>query len=250
MIHTPYLDLDVAPCNYTCVACNHFAPWGGLSWMSLETLRQDLARLRPLIRADKITLLGGEPTLHPGLLDLLRVTRAAGIARQVGVTTNGSRLHLMPDDFWGLVDVLYISAYPKAVGGNIELARRRQQRYGFELGVVPVAFSRVLTAQPLSPAAAQVNYDRCPFRGYCRAIYHGYFYQCFAAHAIPGRFMDLAPAVDGLKIDADLTEDRMQAYLNQPTPLNACRRCSYRKQFIPWREAESEAEWVRESTEQ
>jgi cyclic pyranopterin phosphate synthase len=79
-------------CNMRCVYCMSedmvFQPNDELlTTAEIRRLVQIFARLG----VDKIRLTGGEPTVHPDLLTIVRDIRAAGITR-ISMTTNGLRL--------------------------------------------------------------------------------------------------------------------------------------------------------------
>jgi cyclic pyranopterin phosphate synthase len=79
-------------CNMRCVYCMAedmiFQPSAELM-STAEILR--LVHLFAQLGIDKIRLTGGEPTVHPDLIPIVRGIRAAGISR-VSMTTNGARL--------------------------------------------------------------------------------------------------------------------------------------------------------------
>jgi len=79
-------------CNMRCVYCMSedmvFQPNDELL-TSAEILR--LVNLFARLGVDKIRLTGGEPTVHPDLLAIVRGIRASGITR-ISMTTNGLRL--------------------------------------------------------------------------------------------------------------------------------------------------------------
>ena len=79
-------------CNMRCVYCMSedmvFQPNDELM-TTAEVLR--LVNLFARLGVDKIRLTGGEPTVHPELLTIVRGIRAAGITR-ISMTTNGLRL--------------------------------------------------------------------------------------------------------------------------------------------------------------
>jgi MoaA/NifB/PqqE/SkfB family radical SAM enzyme len=54
-------------------------------------------------------LAGGEPTLHPEILDYLREIKKAGY--KSNIATNGLTLPQMPDEFFDLVDLFSLSVY-------------------------------------------------------------------------------------------------------------------------------------------
>jgi len=79
-------------CNMRCVYCMTedmvFQPNDAL--LTAAEIRR-LVQIFARIGVDKIRLTGGEPTVHPDLLTIVRDIRAAGITR-ISMTTNGLRL--------------------------------------------------------------------------------------------------------------------------------------------------------------
>src|SRR5512136_528861 len=79
-------------CNMRCVYCMSedmfFQPNDEL--MTTAEIRR-LVQIFARLGVDKIRLTGGEPTVHPDLLTIVRSIRAAGITR-ISMTTNGLRL--------------------------------------------------------------------------------------------------------------------------------------------------------------
>jgi len=78
-------------CNLRCVYC---MPADGIDFRPPEELLQD-AELLLLVRAAaelgvrKVRLTGGEPTVRPGLVDLVRAIRATPGIEDIALTTNG-----------------------------------------------------------------------------------------------------------------------------------------------------------------
>ncbi len=81
-------------CNFRCTYC---MPEDGLSWLPIPSLLtfdevERLARIGVGLGIDKIRLTGGEPTLRPGLEELVaRLARVPGL-RDLSLTTNAFRL--------------------------------------------------------------------------------------------------------------------------------------------------------------
>src|SRR6202012_3133784 len=59
-----------------------------------------------------LTMVGGEPLLHPDIVELARIARQLRVAPVISLTTNGFLLPRMGDDFWQAIDALTISRYP------------------------------------------------------------------------------------------------------------------------------------------
>lgn len=80
-------------CNYKCFYCsNEGQEHGNCNMLSLGYIRQLFSRIRDeKIFVKKLNITGGEPTLHPNLLDILREGRT--ITENVTLNTNGSLLN-------------------------------------------------------------------------------------------------------------------------------------------------------------
>ena len=79
-----------------------------------STSVNDIEVLSLVLRASEFEFkfVGGEPLLHPQLLDFLRAAKDVGIANRLVLVTNGVLLHTAPDELWELIDGMWISLYP------------------------------------------------------------------------------------------------------------------------------------------
>ncbi|MEU6486103.1 radical SAM protein [Streptomyces sp. NPDC046887] len=75
------------PCNARCVHCFVVATERG-TYMAMEDIRDKLVPQLAAARVTKATITGGEPMMHPDLLEIVALFRAAGMS--VGVCTNGT----------------------------------------------------------------------------------------------------------------------------------------------------------------
>jgi cyclic pyranopterin phosphate synthase len=78
-------------CNFRCVYC---MPEEGMQWLARDTILsleeiERLARVAVSLGVDEIRLTGGEPTLRPGLTDLVRRLGGVDGLRSLSLTTNG-----------------------------------------------------------------------------------------------------------------------------------------------------------------
>ena len=81
----PHAVLDVLRgCNITCRACYNTQP---TYIKPFDEIRREFQILTARRRLDSISLLGGEPTLHPQLCEIVRMIKAEGIS--VELFTNG-----------------------------------------------------------------------------------------------------------------------------------------------------------------
>lgn len=131
----------ISGCNFRCPYCHNpelVEPQeGGFYWSELESfLREREGWL------DGVVITGGEPTLYPGLLELCRRLKWAGLG--VKIDTNGSRPEVLRDLLGeGLVDFVAMDVktslerYPQVVRRPFPhdfLAERIRESIGLILG--------------------------------------------------------------------------------------------------------------------
>ena len=79
-------------CQNTCVGCNHFAPIQTAQPITVAQLAHDLSALGKVARVNRWAAIGGEPTLHPQIGELLKAARESGTVGIIEVWTNGYAL--------------------------------------------------------------------------------------------------------------------------------------------------------------
>lgn len=84
-------------CNLRCVYC---MPAEGIDFRPPEELLQDeelllLVRIAAELGVRKVRLTGGEPTVRPGLVELVKGIRAIGAIEDIAMTTNGLLLEYL-----------------------------------------------------------------------------------------------------------------------------------------------------------
>lgn len=218
-------------CNLTCAECCSLSPLLPTWLAEPEALSQDLAKAAKVLAPRVFKLVGGEPLLHPALVDILQRVRRAGIASEVSVTTNGLLLGRMSDAFWEQVDALTISLYPKPRLATDLIAQIEAQAARFNVRLnwkVQDSFVR-MTREQVSTDQAEVQriYHDCWIRERCHMIRDGIFYTCTR----PAHFDTLHRGrhdfhSDGIALrdDAHMLEDLL-AYLQREQPLKACFHC-------------------------
>ena len=81
-------------CNMSCQMCDHYAQLSDEWFIEPEVLECDLKRMSELCegKCAVITLLGGEPLLHPQLIRCMRIARGAFPQAPLVLLTNGVKL--------------------------------------------------------------------------------------------------------------------------------------------------------------
>ncbi len=218
----------VEHCNLRCAGCCSHSPFLARSFSEPEPLAHDLARLRRVLRPTWFKLVGGEPLLHPRLLDFIALARAADIAETVSLTTNGFLLPRQPDAFWQGLDALTVSLYPAPAlpAETRALIAERAERFGVEVNWKRQdAFVAMDRPAPCTDAAENARvFAGCWLRERCHTVYKGRFFQCTRPqhnHALAGGYL-----ADGVVLhDGPGLADELRAYLTRAEPLASCRVC-------------------------
>lgn len=221
-------------CNLRCDGCCPLSPHQAESFLDPARLRQDLERLEPVLRPSVFRLTGGEPLLHPDLLELIAVARESGISEVVQITTNGTHLLAAPDALFEAVDRVRVSWYTSAPLSEKTIDRIRER---CRTGSAELAIREYASFQELDPpegerdlAWAERAFAGCWIRWRCHLVYGGRFYTCTRPpHLEPvlrARGVDRALAKrDGVALDDPFLADSLRRYLERDSPLDSCRHC-------------------------
>ncbi len=255
----PHLETDITlACQLSCVACNHHVPLyrarkGGPPSADPVQVEKDLTHLATFLHADKWGALGGEPTLHAKLVDILHIVRDSGICDEIEVWTNGLTLPKMKPEFWKAFDTLVVSIYP---GKHTAESLAWIQAKCADEGVVfsprdetrNPNFKTLFEPVPTAEAATRAKFAGCFFRHFSRVANNGYFFTCCCAPHMPGLVQERNFGDDGIAITG-LTEATLTAYLLRTEPLLACYNCAGRDTAVPlvWAEEKDPSAWLKAS---
>lgn len=224
-------------CNLKCAFCSHMAPFISEKLPPLESFANDVNTLSKVLHTKDIRMVGGEPLLNPEILEFLKVARNSGIADTVMVTTNGLLLNSMKDEFWELVDFVWLSQYPGASPKDkmIEKFRAKAQESNTRFDVDPSFYFRTAVTTDPHPMdwKTKMIYRTCEsaHRFHCHMIHEGRLFKCACPPFMPeylGRMgrNGYDPNVDAFNIHwaKDLFGE-LKDYLFSKEPLQACRNC-------------------------
>ena len=81
-------------CNLSCQMCDHYSQLSNEWFVDKTSFKNDIEQMGKIFdhRLGLITLLGGEPTLHPDLNELMEITRHEFPDTEIIVLTNGIKL--------------------------------------------------------------------------------------------------------------------------------------------------------------
>lgn len=230
-LQTRSLEVHVTDhCNLRCRQCCSMSPFLPPFSVDPDDLHRDLELARRVLAPGIFKLVGGEPLLHPRLLDCLRVARDSGIAPIISVTTNGLLLGKVPDAFWHAIDAMTLSIYPQPRLSDdlMSLIEQRTRTHGIALNIKHQDQFQHMTldATRIDVAETRHIYDTCWLRHRCHMLREGRFYLCTRPAHFDTFYQTHDYQRDGIVLDdsPDLAE-RLRDYLDSGEPLKSCELC-------------------------
>lgn len=83
-------------CNLTCESCSHYSNYGHKGMLSLEEANNWMNNWNRRLRPRTFSLLGGEPSLHPNLVEFMVLARRSWPLAHLRLVTNGFFLYRHP----------------------------------------------------------------------------------------------------------------------------------------------------------
>ena len=224
-------------CNLSCYHCDHASPLMPKKFASLEEYERDIRAISEAVHVEEFRIVGGEPLLHPQLLEFLRIAHESGIGDAVKIYTNGVLLHTMPDELWALTDILWISTYPgirRRMSDDAIAAKCEEHGVVLDLRPTITEFNRSFINNRIEDEGlVRRIFSQCKMANEysCFSIYDGMFFRCSVAPWAQAR-LGMAgiefpgPEVDGVQIhgNARLGEE-IAARVASKEPLKACSYC-------------------------
>jgi len=223
-------------CNFSCKSCSHLAPILKKSVVEPSEIKAALSLLSRHYKATHVRLVGGEPLLHPRLVDLIEAIKLSGVTERVRVITNGSLPNRMTPEFWVAVDEVHISIYPgkEMSRAALETLAEQSEKYGKCLVVKRFDRFRETYAQKGSDDFHLINriYRSCQIAHTwrCHTVSRGYFYLCPQSIFVPmishSSSDNQEYKENGLKISGDSGfGQELLRFLESEDPLSACSSC-------------------------
>lgn len=223
----------VLHCNLRCRSCSHLSPIMRPWFADPERIGRDLTCLANSYHCEFVKILGGEPLLHPRLIEILQAIRGSSVADRIMLCTNGSLLGSSSDRIWSMVDEIEISIYPGRAISNVELSnfRHRAGEHGVKLSVRLSPFFRESYSELGTENDGLVDriFRTCKIAHVwrCHTVHEGFFYRCPQSYFIH-RLKNVNPesSGDGLQIDdGEYFVDDLYHLLTSPRGPSACRWC-------------------------
>ena len=238
----------VEHCNLNCQCCTHWSPLAKEEYTDLQEFEKDCKRIAELTKSNvnMISLLGGEPLLHPQCKDFLRITRKYFPKTKIKLVTNGILLLNQDTQFWSAMAenniTLAPTKYPINVNWkDIELKAHElnvQFEYYNDANEIKTSFK--LPYQLDGSLNPVTNFLACGIAGECIFLSHGKLYTCTQAANVKhfNNYFGLNLKEDERDyIDIYKAKDLKEILEFLAKPIPFCKYCNITKlqAGIPWK---------------
>jgi len=256
-----YLRLDIHMadhCNLNCGGCEHMSPLAEEKFLSLDVFERDIKRLSELTdgHIEEISLLGGEPLLHPQIIDCVNTARKYFKKSRIQIATNGILLLNQSELFWETLKRnnirICISVYPI----KIDHVKIKQMGRKYKIEIIYWGSlkqkNKIWEKMPVDIHGTQTAHESfklCYAANYCFQLVNGKIYPCFRVAYIQyfNKKFDMNLEVcekDFVDIYKMQTIEEILEFLCKPVPF--CRYCDMKKTvYTDWFISKKELnEWV------
>jgi MoaA/NifB/PqqE/SkfB family radical SAM enzyme len=205
----------------------------------------------------KLGVMGGEPLLHPDLLEILKAARKLFPATQIRLTTNGILLLQQNDEFWNVCRenkiTIVITKYPLDLKYEEIKAKIKNENVLFHFfegtgeGIVKKSFKRKINLEGGSNPVEM--FANCDLANYGNFLMEGKLYGCPFSCQMNRIFNDIfaqeipLTEKDFLDIYKVNGMDEVMKFASKARPM--CRFCSGVQDFCDWERSRGEiSEWI------
>lgn len=218
-------------CNLNCDHCCSYSPLLKKWEIEPEQVQKDLLAIKKYLRPSFLKIVGGEPTLHSKLLEILKVAKASSISPIVSLTTNGNFLSKVTDECLEYLDWITVSIYPKRNYTNEDIKKFAKKAKSFGVTMnwkVQDKFVNMNRPELADHKTSKETFQGCWIHHRCHSVREGYFYCCTRTQYLKALSKNDSFNKDGIpieKMENSSTLLDIKNYLNREEPLLSCRLC-------------------------
>ena len=246
-----FLELHIVDtCNLNCKGCTSFSNISQYAnFVDARLLGIRLQKISNLFTIERIRILGGEPLLHPDIVNILKTVRQAFPYSNIELVTNGILLTKMADDFFETCRhnkiTIYVSSYP-VLKNKSELVKTFSS-FSVNYEFSPMIFTFTANLNPEGNSDKEATFKNCRYAPY-RTIKNDNIYICPICAYIDKYneyFNKKIPVGKGINIYTNL---RKQIFDYLRNPEETCRYCTNVTRYMDWQHSTKpeESDWYGE----
>lgn len=247
-------------CNLKCKGCDHFACVSDEYIVPYEKLHKDIERMSEILHGDnvmKIAVMGGEPLLHPELLEILKDVRKYFPYAIIRLTTNGLLLLQQKEEFWQTCreyDITIVNTkYPIQIDHQKirEMAKKQGVKFQYFEGTgddtVKTSSKKTITLDGTNDPVK--SFAQCYISNYGNFVMEGKFYGCpFSCQSyriFNKKFDKNLRMTEKDYLDIYKVRDMQELFEFSAKPRPYCRYCSGIDRWHEWERTKKDiSEWV------
>ena len=233
-------------CNLNCKYCDHCAPIAETEFVDIKIYKNDLKKIKQIFNTIlSFGIMGGEPLLHPNLIEILKISRKILSDSTIFIFTNGICLKEMSRSFWIMLNKfdikLVITKYN--IGLNYQELEEEALKHNVTLfyennnkikdGFYKIKFD--LNGQMVKFD----SHNSCYHAKYCPTLENGILYKCPivpAARHFNQYFKENIQITkkDGINLYNKNSKENILKYFLEPIPF--CKYCNViqRNNIMKW----------------
>ncbi|OOO00119.1 MAG: hypothetical protein ATN35_09055 [Epulopiscium sp. Nele67-Bin004] len=231
-----YIVMDiVGHCNLNYKGCGHFSPTADKYFYCIDEAKRDLQSLSNILEGQlkKLRIMGGEPLLHPNVVDILRFAREVFPQTNVVLITNGTLLLKQEVEFWNALKdnniELFITKYP--INFDYDAVEYKASQYNINLifdtrgQVIKTLLKFPLDIEGKQNAA--LSYSKCKAVN-CVNLFEGKLYQCPTSchlNRFNKKFGTNMQVGEGDYLELDKVNDKKEVFKFISTYKQVCKYC-------------------------
>ena len=233
-----YLEINIVDhCNLKCNACTHFSNISEPKFVDARILGFQLNRLNNIFgKITKVRLLGGEPLLHPDIVNILNISRGTLPYSKIELVTNGLLLDKMSEDFF---QALYknkisieITNYPP-IQNKTKQFKEILSSFKIMYSITPMVINFTANLNPKGNSDQEQTFKNCRHT-YCKILRDDNIYICPISAYIDKynkRFNKNIPYPKGINIHSNSAKEILN-YLKKSE--ETCKYCTNVNNLINW----------------
>jgi len=224
-------------CNLNCKCCWVFSPVAEKTFLNVKQYISDLHKLSEITNGEvsDIALAGGEPLLHPELIEIMDATRKYFTNIEIFIITNGTILKKQSDEFWSACRrnkiKVSITRYPikldfKFLKSKAEKEAVKLEYWGGESE--PIKSMWKLPFDLNGTQDLEHSWKYCKEANFCMRLANGKIYPCGQVYSV-GHFNKyfntnmVVSEKDVLELDNIRNLDEILTFASTPPPF--CKYC-------------------------
>jgi len=247
-------------CNLNCKGCNTFSSIAQEGFASFDQIKADLNRISKIANKRIITILlaGGEPLLHPQLIEIMNyIHKEFSYVSILYIISNAVLLMQQKDEFWEACKknnfILFITKYPIGLPYDKIVGKAKEKGVCLKFMDNSALTKKKFRKVPINLEGtenAKYSFSACSGANNCITIKEGKIYPCSLIPRIEifNQFFSenlVVSEKDSIDIYKADNLDEILDFLCKPVPF--CRYCSVKKPVfgLNWGITEKDInEWV------